>query len=271
MKNLECIICKNDATFLMDGIVLQKYKIQYFKCNSCNCIFTEKPYWIEEAYNDSIAITDTGLLDRNIKLAEKLFNIFNLYFEKNIKVLDFAGGYGVLTRLLRDKGVDAYWQDKYTENILAKGFEFNDEFKPDVYLAFEVVEHLEDPLSFFKEVLSKTDYFFFTTALIPNTDFTSTDDWWYFIPETGQHVFFVSDKTLRFIADTFGFHYNYYDGIHVFSKVEFMKNQIEPKVEKSKNLFNRFFSQTEDVVIPEPKFVSKIWEDHLMLKEKLKG
>jgi hypothetical protein len=137
---------------------------------------------------------------------------------------------------------------------------------------FEVVEHLEDPLSFFQEVLSKTDYFFFTTALIPNADFTSTDDWWYFIPETGQHVFFVTDKTLRFIADKFGFYYNYYQDIHVFSKVEFMKNKIEPNIEKPKSLFNRFFSRVEDNVLQEePKFVSKIWGDHLLLKEKLKG
>jgi Nif-specific regulatory protein len=38
-------------------------------------------------------------------------------------VVDCAGGYGILVRLLRDYGVNALWSDPYCENVLAKGFE----------------------------------------------------------------------------------------------------------------------------------------------------
>ncbi len=37
--------------------------------------------------------------------------------------LDYAGGYGVFTRLMRDIGFDFYWHDPYTQNLFANGFE----------------------------------------------------------------------------------------------------------------------------------------------------
>ena len=48
-----------------------------------------------------------------------------IYFLFNTKgqFLDYGVGYGVFVRLMRDIGFDYFWQDKYTENLFAQGFE----------------------------------------------------------------------------------------------------------------------------------------------------
>jgi hypothetical protein len=136
----KCPICNKEAQVLMNDSILGKYNINYFLCAECKCIFTEDPFWLEEAYIDSIASIDTGIMSRNISICNKLMLIFNKYFDTNIKVVDFGGGYGILTRMLRDRGIDAYWYDNYSENLLSKGFEYNGNEKVDAILAFEVLE-----------------------------------------------------------------------------------------------------------------------------------
>ncbi len=37
----------------------------------------------------------------------------------NVKVIYFAGGYGLLVSILRDVGVYAYWSDPFTSNFVA--------------------------------------------------------------------------------------------------------------------------------------------------------
>ena len=57
------------------------------------------------------------------------------------KVVDFAGGYGILVRMLRDKGIDAYWSDQFTPNLLSRGFEYSGD-TVNLLSAFEVLSIL---------------------------------------------------------------------------------------------------------------------------------
>ena len=43
-------------------------------------------------------------------------------FKNDKKWIDIGGGYGVLTRLMCDIGIDFYWDDPYKENLFAKSF-----------------------------------------------------------------------------------------------------------------------------------------------------
>ncbi len=118
-----CKICNQKAKQIFTAHVLNKYDISYFYCEHCGFLQTEEPYWLDEAYKDSINISDTGYIQRNILLSEKLTVLLSLFFDKNGKFLDYAGGYGVFVRMMRDVGFDFYWDDKYTTNLFARGFE----------------------------------------------------------------------------------------------------------------------------------------------------
>lgn len=117
-------------------------------------------------------------------------------------MLDFGGGHGMFTRIMRDKGFDFYWRDKYAENIFARGFEFPSNEKVEVVTAFEVFEHLEDPLGDIEEMLNSGRNVIFSTVLLPDK-IPQPDDWWYYGFDHGQHIAFYSKQTLNYIAEKY--------------------------------------------------------------------
>ena len=67
-----------------------------------------------------IADADTGLVSRNLGIARRLAGLLYFGFDPKARYLDFAGGYGLLTRLMRDRGFNFYWHDLYCENVFAR-------------------------------------------------------------------------------------------------------------------------------------------------------
>jgi len=262
-----CLICNIESNMLMNDTILGKYKIDYYLCLDCKCIFTEEPYWLEEAYKNPIVVTDTGIMERNLAICDALMKIFNHYFNENVKVLDYAGGYGILTRLLRDRGVDAYWHDIYTTNLLARGFEYDGKSKVDVILAFEVLEHLPNPLEAIIEIMSKTDCFVFSTQFLDKYDYKSNKDWWYFIPESGQHIFFLSNTAIKKLATLINCNYTTVNGLHIlYRNIEFKAIEKNSKI---KDLMLRVSNKIQNHYTVPSKFKSKVWDDHLLMKSKM--
>ena len=254
---INCKICSCKTDVLMSDYILNdKYKINYHVCFSCKCIFTETPYWLHESYSNVISSSDTGIMLRNTRNLEFVTNLIIKNFTSDIKVVDYGGGYGILTRMLRDKGVDAFWFDKFAENLLAKGFEYNSVDNADIILAFEVVEHLEEPLAQIKEIMQKTDCFIFSTDLITRLNYTSNSDWWYFARDSGQHIFFGSYVTMLKISEVIGCKYQNIEGIHIFHKFE--------KDLKYKNRFNNLQSKINKFFNSKSQkfFNSKTISDH---------
>lgn len=212
-----CPICSGDRQHHFTQRILNKYDVDYFYCNQCGFLQTEQPYWLDEAYGNVIADADTGLVARNVNISGKLSNLLFFIFGKDGRYLDTAGGYGMLTRLMRDIGFDFYWSDPYCQNVLSKGFELATTDPPFTAItAFEVLEHVPDPLEFIRSSLDRAQ----TSTLIFSTELFSghppaLSDWYYYAPETGQHISFYQNKTLKFIADKLSLQLYSYGDFHV--------------------------------------------------------
>ncbi len=211
--------------------VLNKYDVQYYRCKDTGFIQTEEPYWLQEAYSSAITKLDIGLISRNEGLRETVIPVINSFFNANGKFLDYAGGYGLFTRQMRDRGYDFYHTDIYCQNIFAEYFDLSDLPSPtkfEMITAIEVFEHLPDPVAELQDISKHSDNILFTTVLQPKETVKAVTDWWYFIPETGQHVALYTEKALTALGAKFG--YNFYtDGIgtHLFTKKSFSKNPFE--------------------------------------------
>ena len=101
-----CPISQTPMDFAFEETVLGRLKVRYYSCAVCGLLQTETPFWLEEAYQTPIAPGDTGLMARNIENSQFLATFLALTFPNTAKFLDLAGGYGILTRLLRDKGFE---------------------------------------------------------------------------------------------------------------------------------------------------------------------
>lgn len=216
---MNCKICGTLTQKDLTQQILQKYMVSYYSCPHCHFIQTEEPYWLSEAYQNVITELDIGLINRNLYLKEQIPTLIDALFPESKIMIDYGGGYGIFVRIMRDLGYNFYRQDIYCENLFAKHFDVKDitvgHF--DVLTAFEVLEHLAQPMAELDKMLALSDNLIFTTVLAPDKP-TMLKDWWYLSPLTGQHVSFYQLKTLQYIAQKLGKQvYSNGTNLHVFS------------------------------------------------------
>lgn len=215
-----CPVCGGARERVFDTVMLGKYRADYHHCRGCGLLQTEPPYWLEEAYRSPITDLDTGLVRRNRMMSHRLACFMYFVCGRDGRYLDAAGGYGLLTRLMRDLGFDFRWSDPHCPNLFARGFEAGQgEGGYRAVTAIEVAEHVHDPVKFFETLrqTSGADYLVFSTELYegPPPDPTA---WVYFAPEAGQHVSFYQARTLARIAGRLGMHFVSHNNLHVFSR-----------------------------------------------------
>jgi hypothetical protein len=203
-----CRVCATEAIVSHHGKVLVHHDVTYYRCPACEFWFTEEPYWLDQAYFEIIKEVDQGLVQRNISIARQLGALLPRLFPKGPYV-DWASGCGLLVRLMRDAGFEFYWDDKYAQNVLAREYSWDDDLRahlpPVTFVsAIEVLEHTPEPLEFIRGVFERTgtSAVFFTECLHDGTSYDP--DWWYLLPDSGQHVSFYSAKTLQTMADILG-------------------------------------------------------------------
>lgn len=214
---LNCRVCGTPALALFEGRVLA-YSIGYFGCPACGYVQTQTPTWLDEAYTEAINRSDTGILRRNARNAKLVIRVLAMLGALKGRVLDCAGGYGLLVRMLRDAGVNARWRDRYAHNLVARGFEQAEGERADLVTAFEAMEHFIAPADELAGLMAQADAVLVSTDLIPDPA-PAPGTWWYYGAEHGQHIGFFRLRTLRYLADRAGWHLNS-DGrsFHLFTR-----------------------------------------------------
>ncbi len=253
---MKCKICIQENDEIFSAKILNKYDITYFHCSNCGFLQTEEPYWYDEAYVKSINISDTGYMQRNIFLSKKLTILLTLFFDKNVKYLDYAGGYGVFVRLMRDIGFDFYWDDKYTQNLFAKGFEYNNSQNIGAVTTFESFEHFVNPTEEIEKLLQISKNVIFSTKLLPNP-IPKPEEWWYYGLEHGQHISFYTEKTFQVVAKLYGLYYSKYGSLHLLTDRKISNFKLRNFIFNKLSLHKLLQKQTR----------SKTWEDHLKFCE----
>src|SRR5258708_7007906 len=106
-----CRLCGAETDRSFTATILNKHCVGFNKCQDCGSLQVDQPYWLEETYGTAnILSLDIGAANRALSsfgltyLISKILNVRG-------QVLDFGGGDGLLTRLLRDIGIDAYCFD----------------------------------------------------------------------------------------------------------------------------------------------------------------
>ena len=214
----KCKICNSESKFLFNEMILNKYNIDYYRCLNCGFVQTEFPYWLKEAYASALGNEDTGILKRNYYISTITSLLLTTFFNKDGHYLDFAGGYGIFTRLMRDKGFNFFWSDPYAENLVARGFEWDFNKKADLVTSIEAFEHFDKPLEQISEILQISKNVLFTTQLFPFPT-PKPKNWWYYSFAGGQHIAFHTKKSLNLIAIQHGLNF-YTNGksVHFFTE-----------------------------------------------------
>jgi hypothetical protein len=217
---MPCKICNGSTVEHARTLIKNKYQALFVRCEDCGFIFVPEPTWIAEVYAEPINRSDTGYVSRNLWARDKMRYCIETYLNPAGIFLDYAAGYGMFVRLMRDAGYDFRWADMYCENLFSRGFEAPTPLAGpfECVTAFEVFEHLVNPGDEMEIISKITTCLVLSTKLLPEPA-PKPEDWWYFGLEHGQHVALYTRKSLDALARRFGFQMaTNGDDLHIFSK-----------------------------------------------------
>jgi hypothetical protein len=205
--SIACRLCGGGASFLFSHPVLDKYSVAYWRCDTCHCLETDAPYWLDESYESVHLSADTGMVARNWQMAQTTSLLLSLAGAgPAVQGMDWGGGNGLFCRMMRDQGYNFVSDDKYAEPFYSRAFtrESAGITQSDIVTSFELFEHLPDPGSDLKQILAfEPKLWIFSTQLYRDQD----RNWKYLGPDLGRHVFFYSAAGLRKFAENNGFEF----------------------------------------------------------------
>ena len=217
---IPCRVCAGPSAPAFEAEVLGRHRVRYFQCPACGFLETEEPGWLAEAYADAITLQDTGLVDRNLRNAEDAALLLYFFFDCAGKFVDYAGGTGLFTRLMRDVGFDFRTLDPHATNVHARGFEARpDERGFELVTSFESFEHFVRPQEELERMLAMSRNVLFSTELLPSPR-PAPEAWWYYSLTGGQHIAFYERRTLEHLAAKNGLRLYTYGPLHLFTEKE---------------------------------------------------
>jgi 2-polyprenyl-3-methyl-5-hydroxy-6-metoxy-1,4-benzoquinol methylase len=218
-----CRLCGAPAHFWARKRLLNQYDVRYYRCSNCGSLETEQPYWLDSAYDVTGVGDDVGAAQRTIDLVLKTSALLDrIKLPSNAECIDFGGGLGLFTRLMRDRGFNFFSYDLYATPFYSDRHSLKSikGRSPAVVTAFEVLEHFANPAEDLKQLFEPR-----AALVIATTElFTGQDLSWPYLAEgTGQHIFFYSRQALNRIAHRFGYLPALVGGLIVFIR----KSQLE--------------------------------------------
>ena len=198
---LKCRVCTGETQTLFTLPIMGKYEGTYRQCLECGTLQVENPHWLREAYTDShLTLLDVGALHRGMNTWAGTHLIMDIWgFTRS---LDWGTGDGLLPRYLRDRGFDAYGEDKYSPRTHCRAFTPPPGWTPQIITAWEVWEHWENPGEELDKILSHNpEVHLFSTELWRGQG----RDWGYLAPTEGQHITFYTPDALRRMSESRGY------------------------------------------------------------------
>lgn len=218
MKNVACPICSSDAEILGTTKIIDRFEAIFWMCPLCQYVWIPDPYWLREIDPAPVFSLDKGMVRRNIYCSEVLTAFIEVRGKAAGKMLDFAGGTGLLTQLMRDRGYLYYSFDPSCSATFAQEFA-SSKLPAERYSlvsASEVIEHLDSPMLRISELLKLSSDVILTTEMLPWPP-PALNLWPYFGLNHGQHISFFSELAFAKIAQALGVNYAHAGVFHHFS------------------------------------------------------
>ncbi len=195
----KCRICKSPCVKKWDMKVRDRFKGPLHQCKKCDSLQFGGLDWLKDAYYGDYSIRfDEGRMLRNMvvyKLVRRLTKSF--FNEKDITLLDYGSGEGVLCDLLKRSRTN-YIVGNYDPQV--KRFSELPRGKFDIVMCIEVLEHLEDVYKFYKDIKRALDE---DSIFVCSTDLYQPGKhdkmWPYLSTEIGQHITFWTKKSIQYL------------------------------------------------------------------------
>lgn len=193
--------------------------VVYRRCRNCGFIFTDffdtfsDEQWTSLVYNDDYIRVDPDYLDHRPRFNAGMISTLLSSRKREVIGLDYGGGNGQTAALLRDRGWAFDTYDPFGRCDLSP----EREKKYNFCCAFEVFEHLPDPVKSLGDIVARVadDRLMIVVGTQTNDDVVSDESrlsWWYAAPRNG-HISLFSRKSFEILANRFNLHYCSVQGV----------------------------------------------------------
>ena len=220
LKPEHCPVCRTEAKPLdvvdfnknceeKTGVFLPMSgrSVYYYHCP--NCAFTFAPElmaWSKEEFEANIYNDEYGMVDPDyLKIrpennANSIYNAFGQFYGK-AKHLDYGGGNGLMSKMMREKG----WNSTSYDPFVDVNVNLEELGQFDFITAFEIFEHVSDVnklIASLTKLMHPQSVVLFST-LISDSDIKPNHrlNWWYASPRNG-HISLFSKKSLSLLAES---------------------------------------------------------------------